>query len=118
MYSSKGLNYNYMDFFGYEICDKLIWTSGEGFINTNKISKQDIPTNNMNNKSPSSTLVFGCSPHNDTCDILSEDLVSNEFQAYSSKNEGGVLRYINKVKQYISLNSQQLFVISIVVKKF
>ena len=43
MYSSKGFNSNYMDFVGYETCDRLIWTSGEGCINTNTISKQGIP---------------------------------------------------------------------------
>ena len=52
----------------------------------------------MNTTSPSSTLGFGWSPHKDPCDILSEDLVSHIFQAHSSKNEGGVLRYLNKVK--------------------
>ena len=41
---------------------------------------------------------FGCYPHKDTCDILSEALVSCILQSYSSKNEGVVLRYINKVK--------------------
>ena len=30
MYSSKSFNYNYMEFVGYETCEKLIWTSGEG----------------------------------------------------------------------------------------
>ena len=29
MYSSKNFNSNYMKFFGYETCDKLLWTSGE-----------------------------------------------------------------------------------------
>ena len=29
MYSSKCLNYNYIEFVSYETCDKLIWTSGE-----------------------------------------------------------------------------------------
>ena len=48
--------------------------------------------------SPSETLGFGCSPNKETCDILSGNLVSKIFQEYSSINEGGVLRYINKVK--------------------
>ena len=49
-------------------------------------------------KSPSATLGFSCSPNKYTCDILSEDLVSHRLKVYSSKNEVGVLRYINKVK--------------------
>ena len=40
---------------------------------------------------------LGCSPHKYTCYILSEDLVSSIFQAYSSKKEGIVLMYIKKV---------------------
>ena len=47
---------------------------------------------------PSEKLSFGCSPHEDTCDIFSEKLVSQILQTYSSINEGGVLRYKNKVK--------------------
>ena len=35
-----------MDFFGYATCEKLLWTSGEGNIITNKISKQDKTHNN------------------------------------------------------------------------
>ena len=46
----------------------------------------------------SSTLGFGCYHHKDTCGILSKYSVSKRLQSYSSKNEGGVLRYINKVK--------------------
>ena len=76
MYCSKGFNYNDMEFVGYKLRDKLIWTSGEGFRNTSTISKQGIPKINMNTKSPSATLCFGCSPDIDTCDILSENLVS------------------------------------------
>ena len=87
-----------MDFVGYETRNKLIWTLGEGCRNTHTISKQCIIKSNMNKKSPSSALVFGCSPHKDTCDVLSEDLFSHIFQEYLSKNEGGVLGYINKVK--------------------
>ena len=41
MYSSKGLNYNYMEFVGYETCDKLIWTSGKGIRITNKSTKKE-----------------------------------------------------------------------------
>ena len=99
MHSYKCSNSSYMYFVGYETLHKAIWTSGEGCINIDKISKQDIPKSNMNNASPSSTFGFGCSPHTETCDnILSEYLVSHRFQSYYSKNEGGVLSYINKVK--------------------
>ena len=48
MYYYKGFNYNYTYFIGYETCDKLIWTSGEGCRNTNTISKQGIPKINPN----------------------------------------------------------------------
>ena len=47
-------------------------------------------------KSISSTLSFSFYSYKDTCDILSENVVSHRFQAYSSTTEGGVLRYINK----------------------
>ena len=53
MYSSKCLNSDYMDFVGYETREKLIWTSGEGCINTNTISKLGIPKININKKYPS-----------------------------------------------------------------
>ena len=98
MYSSKCFNSNYRKFFGYETCENLIWTSGEGFTNTNTIRKQGIPKINMNITSPSSTLGLFCYPPKDTCDIFSEDFISHILQAYSSKNQGGVLRYITKVK--------------------
>ena len=49
-------------------------------------------------KLPSATLSFYCYLYKNTCDILSENLVSHIFQAYSSINEGDVLRYTNKVK--------------------
>ena len=39
MYYSKCFNYEYMEFFGYEKRDKLIWTSGEYCRNTNTIKK-------------------------------------------------------------------------------
>ena len=42
MYYSKSFYSNYTEFVGYETCDKLIWTSGEGLRNTNTISKQGI----------------------------------------------------------------------------
>ena len=42
MYYSKFFNSNYMKFVGYETCEKLIWTSDEGFRNTNTISKHGI----------------------------------------------------------------------------
>ena len=70
MYSSKGFNSNSMDFVGYEIRDKLLWTSGKRCSNTNTISKQGIPKRNMNMTSTStlkalvvtiiSTLVISC----------------------------------------------------------
>ena len=71
MYYSKGFNYNYIEFVGYETCDKLILTSGEVCINTNAITKQGIPKRNMNMTSPSETSGFCCSSYKDTCDILS-----------------------------------------------
>ena len=87
-----------MDFFGYEICDKWIWTSDKIRINKNTITKHDIPKSNTNMTSPSEKLGFGCYPYKSTCDILSENLVSQILQAYSSINDGDVLRYINRVK--------------------
>ena len=62
MYSSKCFNSNYMEFVVRGTCDKLIFTSDEGFINTHTISKQVIPKINMNMKSPSATLDIGV-PH-------------------------------------------------------
>ena len=88
MYYSKVFNSNYMQFVGYETCDNLIWKLGEGYINKTTIRKQEIPKSNMNNTSPPSTLGFGCYLHEDTCDVLSEDLVSHRLQAYSSKMSG------------------------------
>ena len=76
------LNYNHIDFVGYENCGKLISTSGKGCRNTYKTSKQGIPKININTKSTSSKLGFGYLPHKDTCDILSEMLVSQRLQAY------------------------------------
>ena len=71
IYYSKYFNSNYIDFIGYEKCDKLICTSGECCRNTNTISKQEIPKSNINKIYTSSTLGFGCSPYKDTCNILS-----------------------------------------------
>ena len=85
IYSSNFSNFNYMEFVGYDTCDKLVWTSVEGCRITNTISKQVITEININKTSPSSTLGFGCSPYNDTCYILSEYLVLCIFQSYSSK---------------------------------
>ena len=65
-----------MEFLGYDTREKLIWTSGEGSRNTNKIIRQGSPKTHTNKVYPSSTLGFGCSPHKNTCDILSEYLVS------------------------------------------
>ena len=73
MYHSKYFNSKYMEFVGYDTCDKLIQTSGEGIRITNKVSKQGITKIHINNVYPKSTLVFACSPHEYTCDILSED---------------------------------------------
>ena len=98
MYSSKGFDYKYKKFVGYEICNKLIFTSGKSGRNTNTISKKGTPKSNMNMTPTSEILGFGFYPHKETCDILSENLVSHRLQAYLSINEGGVLRYINKVK--------------------
>ena len=75
MYSSKYLISNYTEFVGYDTCDKLICTSGEGSRNTNKISKQGVTQINNNKIFPSWTLGFCRSPHKDTCNILSKDLV-------------------------------------------
>ena len=72
-----------MQFVGNETCDKTIWTSGEGFRNTNKTRKQRIPKSNTNKTSTSSTLGFGCYLHKDTCDILSEDFASHILQVCS-----------------------------------
>ena len=62
-----------MDFVGYETCEELILTSIEYWINKNTIIKQCIPKITMNMTYPSVTLGFGCSPHKNTCDILSEN---------------------------------------------
>ena len=74
IYSSKYFNSKYMEFVDYDTCDKLIWTSGEVSIITNKMSKQGIAKTNIKKVSTTSTLSFGCYPHKETCDILSEDL--------------------------------------------
>ena len=55
-------NSKYMEFFVYETCDKLIWTSGEGSRITNEIIKQLNPKTNINKVSTARTLGFGCSP--------------------------------------------------------
>ena len=75
MYYSKCFNHNYTEFVGYETCEKLIWTSGEGCRNKNITSKQVITKSSINKTSTSSTLGFGCYLHKDNWDILSEDLV-------------------------------------------
>ena len=81
MYSSEYFNSKFMDFLGYDTCEKLICTSGVGSIITNKIRKQVIPKTHINKLSPASTSDFDCSPHKYNCDILSEDLVSSRFRA-------------------------------------
>ena len=83
MYSTKCFNSNYTEFFDFETCDKLIWTPGECCRHTNTTRKQGIPKININKKYPPSTLGFICFTHKDTCDILSEYLVSHILQAYS-----------------------------------
>ena len=55
MYSSKYFNSKYIEFVCYEICDKLIWTSGERIRIINKISKQGI-TKKINKVSTTSAL--------------------------------------------------------------
>ena len=74
-----------MEIVGYDTCDKFIWKSGEVIRSKNKTNKQGITKTHINNISPSSPLGFGCSPHKDTYDILSEALVYSKFQAYFSK---------------------------------
>ena len=63
---SKYFSSNFIELLGYETRDKLIWTSGEGCRNTNTIGNQRILNSNINMTSNSSTLGFGCYPHNDT----------------------------------------------------
>ena len=92
--SSRYLIYNYMRFIGYETHEKLIGTSCEGFRIINTISKQGIQKSNINKTYTSSTLGFSCSTHKETCDILSEYLVSHILQTYSSRNKEGLLSYI------------------------
>ena len=64
----------------------------------------------------SSTMGFGCSPRNNTCDILSEYLASSIFQACYFKN-GIVLMYIEKVNFRMALDPRQNVDINIVVRK-
>ena len=71
-----------MEFFGYEKCDKLIWTSGEGNKITNKISKQGSPKTHIKKIYSASTLGFGFPPQKYTCDILSEAFISSRIQAH------------------------------------
>ena len=48
--------------------------------------------------SPLETLGFGFYSHNDNCDILSYNLVSQRLHAYYLINEGDILRSINQMK--------------------
>ena len=48
MYYSKCINPKYIFIFGYETCEKLIWTSGIGCRNKKVIIKQGIPKSKMN----------------------------------------------------------------------
>ena len=41
MYSSQCFKSDYMEFVGYDTCDKLIWASGEVSTNKNKLSRQE-----------------------------------------------------------------------------
>ena len=52
--------------------------------NKNTIRKQGITKINIKTTSLPEKLGFGYSPYNDTCDILSENLVSQRLQEYSS----------------------------------
>ena len=53
MHSSRGFNFKFREFVGYETYEKLIWASSKGCINKNTISKQGIPIINMNMTFPS-----------------------------------------------------------------
>ena len=86
MYSSKYFNSDYIEFYYYYATyEKLIRTSDEGSRNTNKTIRQGIPKTHTNKVSYTSSLGFGYSPNNDTCYILSEDLVLSIIQAYYQK---------------------------------
>ena len=67
MHYSKCYNSKYVNFVGYDTCGTLIWTPGEGSINTNKISRQGSPKTRINKVSTSSTMGYDCSQHKDTC---------------------------------------------------
>ena len=71
-----------MEFVFYDTCDRLLWISGEGSRIKIKISKEVIPKTHTNKIYTPITLSFGCSPHKDNCDILSEDLFFSIFQVY------------------------------------
>ena len=77
-----------MDFVGYETCDKLIWSSGEGRKNTNKIRRKGIHNIYINKISPSSTLGFGYSPHKDTCGIFQNIWFNADLNHLHKKNRG------------------------------
>ena len=74
-----------MEFLGYDTCDKIIWKSGEGIINTNKISRQGNKKTHINKVSSTPTLGFGCSTHKEKIYILSEYLVLSRINAYFKK---------------------------------
>ena len=63
MYSSKGFSCKYKEFVDYETCLTSICKLDKGCRNTSTTRKQGIPNINMNMKSSSETLGFGCSPH-------------------------------------------------------
>ena len=88
MYYSEGFNSNYMGLVGYETCDKLIWTSGEVFINKNTISKQLIPKSIINKISPSSTL-FLVFPHISTLVISCQNIWFHADYKHTNNNKGG-----------------------------
>ena len=98
MYSSKCFNYNYMEFVAYKTCDKLRFISNKGCRNKKTIIKPFIPKSDINKTCSSSIFIFGCSPHTDTCDILSEAFPPRIIQAYSSKKRKYLLRYVHNMK--------------------
>ena len=82
MYFYKAINSNYIEFFGYDTSDKLIWTSGKGCSNANIIIKQGIPKRNMNVTFTSENIEFGCSSYIVFCDILLVNFLSQRLKAY------------------------------------
>ena len=67
-------------------------------------------------KSPSSTLVFGCYPDKYTCDIFRIFGFWHITRIFI-KNEGVILRYINKVKYIHDIGLPLIVVLSILLRK-